>query len=106
MHTPADNRQQKPADRFVRPSIAFHKGGSPLWRSGCGYLIADKSFVSQTTPHFGCTSREVSYSVPVYDTTLRPKSKQVFGFFPFFATALYSAIGNLFIMMKSLSKML
>ena len=22
------------------PSIALHKGGHPLWRSGCGYLIA------------------------------------------------------------------
>ena len=28
-----------------------------------------KSFVCQTTPHFGSTLRKVSYSVPVYDTT-------------------------------------
>ena len=31
--------------------------------SGCGCLIADFSFVCQTTPHFGSTSRKASYSV-------------------------------------------
>ncbi len=32
--------------------------------SGCGVPIAEKnSFVCQTTPHFGSTLREVSYSV-------------------------------------------
>ena len=36
--------------------------------SGCGCLIADCSFVCQTTPHFGSTSRKASYSVRGYDT--------------------------------------
>ena len=36
--------------------------------SGCGCLIADFSFVCQTTPHFGSTSRKASYSVRGYHT--------------------------------------
>ena len=45
-------------------------------RSGCGYLIADKmSFVCHSTPHFGSTSREVSYSVRPYHTPFYGKSK-------------------------------
>ena len=36
--------------------------------SGCGCLIADFSFVCQTTPHFGSTSRKASYSVRAYLT--------------------------------------
>ena len=36
--------------------------------SGCGCLIADCSFVCQTTPHFGSTSRKASYSVRRYHT--------------------------------------
>ena len=36
--------------------------------SGCGCLIADCSFVCQTTPHFGSTSRKASYSVRAYLT--------------------------------------
>jgi hypothetical protein len=45
-------------------------------RSGCGNLIADKmSFVCHSTPHFGSTSREVSYSVRIYHTLLYEKSK-------------------------------
>ena len=44
--------------------------------SGCGNLIADKkSFVCHSTPHFGSTSREVSYSVRTYHTPLCKKSK-------------------------------
>ena len=44
--------------------------------SGCGNLIADKmSFVCHSTPHFGSTSREVSYSVRIYHTPLWGKSK-------------------------------
>ena len=44
--------------------------------SGCGNLIADKkSFVCHSTPHFGSTSREVSYSVRTYHTLLCEKSK-------------------------------
>ena len=44
--------------------------------SGCGYLIADKmSFVCHSTPHFGSTSREVSYSVRAYHTPYCRKSK-------------------------------
>ena len=34
-----------------------------------------KSFVCQTTPHFGSTSRKVSYSVRSYITTLEDKCK-------------------------------
>ena len=45
-------------------------------RSGCGNLIADKmSFVCHSTPHFGSTSREVSYSVRGYHTPFYRKSK-------------------------------
>lgn len=36
------------------------------------------SFVYQTTPHFGSTLREVSYSVPMYHTRNAAKSKQLF----------------------------
>ena len=44
--------------------------------SGCGNLIADKkSFVCHSTPHFGSTSREVSYSVRTYHTLFYKKSK-------------------------------
>ena len=46
--------------------------------SGCGNLIADKmSFVCHSTPHFGSTSREVSYSVQIYHTPLWVKSKSL-----------------------------
>ena len=38
--------------------------------SGCGCLIADYSFVCQTTPHFGSTSRKASYSVPSHNTPI------------------------------------
>ena len=37
-----------------------------------------KSFVCQTTPHFGSTSREVSYSVRSYHTRYARKSKYIF----------------------------
>ena len=37
-----------------------------------------KSFVCQTTPHFGSTLREVSYSVLAYHTRYFPKSKYFF----------------------------
>jgi len=48
-------------------------------RSGCGNLIADKMpFVCHSTPHFGSTSREVSYSVRTYHTPLWGKSKSHF----------------------------
>ena len=43
--------------------------------SGCEILIADKSFVCHSTPHFDSTSREASYSVPDYHTTNIAKSK-------------------------------
>ena len=36
-----------------------------------------KSFVCQTTPHFGSTSREVSYSVRAYHTPYGEKSKSL-----------------------------
>ncbi len=36
-----------------------------------------KSFVCQTTPHFGSTSREVSYSVRDYHTPYRGKCKSL-----------------------------
>ena len=37
-----------------------------------------RSFVCHSTPHFDSTSREVSYSVPVYHTTDFLKSKYLF----------------------------
>ena len=43
--------------------------------SGCGCLIADFSFVCQTTPHFGSTSRKASYSVRAYITPNFPICK-------------------------------
>ena len=43
--------------------------------SGCGCLIADCSFVCQTTPHFGSTSRKASYSVRAYLTPNFPICK-------------------------------
>ena len=43
--------------------------------SGCGCLIADCSFVCQTTPHFGSTSRKASYSVWGYLTPNFPICK-------------------------------
>ena len=43
--------------------------------SGCGCLIADFSFVCQTTPHFGSTSRKASYSVRGYITPNFPICK-------------------------------
>ena len=46
--------------------------------SGCGYLIAEKSFVCHTTPHFDSTLREVSYSVRNYHTRYSSKSKYFF----------------------------
>ena len=46
--------------------------------SGCGYLIAEKSFVCHTTPHFDSTLREVSYSVHNYHTRCGNKSKYLF----------------------------
>ena len=47
--------------------------------SGCESLIAAKiAFVRQTTPHFGGTSREVSYSVRAYHTLWGEKSKYLF----------------------------
>ena len=46
--------------------------------SGCGYLIAEKSFVCHTTPHFDSTLREVSYSVRNYHTRCGNKSKYFF----------------------------
>ena len=36
--------------------------------SGCEILIADKSFVCHSTPHFDSTSREGPYSVLLYHT--------------------------------------
>jgi hypothetical protein len=47
--------------------------------SGCEILIAEKiSFVRQTTPHFGGTSREGFYSVRAYHTPWKAKSKYLF----------------------------
>ncbi len=46
--------------------------------SGCGCLIADCSFVCQTTPHFGSTSRKASYSVRGYHTPNSPICKALF----------------------------
>ena len=42
------------------------------------------SFVCQTTPHFGSTSREVSYSVPPYHTGKYRKCKSPIYPFLFF----------------------
>ena len=52
-----------------------HNGGIPFMGSGCGCLIADCSFVCQTTPHFGSTSRKASYSVRAYITPNFPICK-------------------------------
>ena len=49
--------------------------------SGCGYLIAENSFVCQTTPHFGSTLRKVSYSVRMYHTPSAHVCKSLFAKF-------------------------
>ena len=81
MHTGAgkdSKNQPTPLPDRVSPSI---KEVVLLWRSGCGYLIADKSFVCHSTPHFDSTSREVSYSVLQYHTSETGKCKLLFPIF-------------------------
>ena len=48
----------------------LHIRGYLIWAAGAeASSRTEKSFVCQTTPHFGSTSREVSYSVRNYHTT-------------------------------------
>ena len=52
-----------------------------MWAAGAEISSRTVSFVCQTTPHFGSTSREVSYSVPPYHTSNYRKSKSLFRIF-------------------------
>ena len=55
-----------------------HSGGVPVWAAGAETPSRTKSFVCRTTPHYGSTSRGVSYSVRKYHTTSHGKSKYFF----------------------------
>ena len=52
-----------------------------MWAAGAEISSRTMSFVCQTTPHFGSTSREVSYSVRAYHTINTGKSKSLFRIF-------------------------
>ena len=67
---------------FIQPTIrpteyrCYIKEVNPIWRSGCGYPIADGSPSSVTQlPITDSTSRRVSYSVPDYYTRKPRKCK-------------------------------
>ena len=40
----------------------------PIWAAGAETSSRNESFVCRTTPHYGSTLREASYSVRPYDT--------------------------------------
>ena len=100
MHTPADIRQQnQPTVSSDRVSLCIkeilHYGAA-----GADTPSRTVSFVCQTTPHFGSTLREVSYSVPMYHTRNTPKSKYLFYFLGKFCRFASGDFRNLLIMMK------
>ena len=67
---------------FAQLSIAYHKEGILIMGSGCGASTAgQRPFVRQTTPHFGGTLRESSYSERNYHTPPWQKLQYPFSFF-------------------------
>ena len=69
MFHPLGKDGTKPADWLPdRVSLLTYKE-APICAAGADTSSRVKPFVCQTTPHFGSTSREVSYSVPAYHTT-------------------------------------
>ena len=99
--SPIRERQHKTGRSLTRPSIvACIKEESIYGQRVRNTSSQTASFVCQTTPHFGSTLREVSYSVPMYHTRNAPKSKYIFYFLGKFCRFPSGDLRILLIMMK------